>query len=114
MNLETLIPLLSQVMGRDLSPELALFNRTKAAVGSCLNRQGQEFLTLNYKTIPDFMETVEGREATTAFLNAWVKSLLPATITQPPAPEPAPLPALEAFNQLGLSPTGEVSQINKV
>lgn len=92
MDINTILPVISKVMGRDLSVEVNLFYRTRAAIGASLNKQGQEFFVKNWPQAVDFMETPEGQKAVAAFINAWAQSLIPKTMEK--GPEPPPLPAL--------------------
>lgn len=95
MNLDTLLPIASQIVGRDLSPELEMFRRSKSAIGMSLNQQGQQFVTMSWRQLPAFLESPEGRAAVAAFVNAWAASLIPKTLAAEPIPEPASIPALE-------------------
>lgn len=87
MSLELLRPLLpsaSQMVGRDLVADLNLFYRARAAVGECLNDQGKAFFIENWPKNVDFMESPEGKEAITAYLNAWAAYLAPKPIAKEP------------------------------
>lgn len=95
MNLDTILPIASQMLGRDLTPELDMFRRTKHAVGMSLNQQGQQFVTLSWRQLPSFLETPEGRAAVATFVNCWASSLIPKTLAAEPIPAPAAIPALE-------------------
>lgn len=98
MNLEQLLPIASQFLGRDLSGELAAYQRSKAAIAGALNQEGQVFLQQYWRGIPDFLETQDGRKAVTDFLDAYVVHLhdryrasLPpsaAAISKPEEPSP--------------------------
>lgn len=94
MNIQMLLPVISKALGRDISVEVNLFYRTRAAIGASLNQQGQQFFAENWQHIPAFMETPAGRKASAQFINAWAASLIPQTLAAPPVEEPAPLPAL--------------------
>ena len=85
MNLQTLLPIASQMVGRDLSGELQLFLSTREAVGTAAGEQGRKFLLGHYKQLPEFLASEEGKKATVAFLNAWAVKSYPQL-----APEPAP------------------------
>lgn len=75
MNLQQLLPIASQFLGRDLTTELNTYQRSKAAIAGALNHEGQAFLQQYWPGIPDFLETQEGRKAVTDFLDAWVVHL---------------------------------------
>lgn len=111
MNTEELLKLASQIMGRDLKVDLDLFYQGRAAIGKCLDEQGQQFFIHNYRTIPAFMETPEGQKAIVTFLNAWAETLIPQAVVPNPAPKPAPLPALAGINPVNLTTNGEVSKL---
>lgn len=75
MDIKNLLPVISQLMGRDLSAELAMFDRTKAAIGAALNQEGQIFVSQAWQGIPAFLETAEGKKAIAAFMDAWVAKI---------------------------------------
>ena len=74
MNLQLAIPVLSKLAGRDVSPEIAMFFRSRSAVGAALDAKGQEFFMNNWRALPDFMETPEGQIAIKQFVEQWAKS----------------------------------------
>lgn len=82
--IQTFLPILSNALGRDLSIELNMFFRARASIGSALNQQGQEFFIKNWPTIIDFMETPQGQKAISDFMDKWVASLIPPSITAKP------------------------------
>lgn len=84
MNLQLLLPVLSKAIGRDLQPDVELFYRSRAAVGTALNEQGQKFFIENWRGLADFMETPAGQEAIAAFVDAWVWSTVPETVRPSP------------------------------
>lgn len=94
MNLQVLVPVISKALGKDISGEVNLFFRARAAIGASLNPTGQEFFMKNWHSIPAFMETAAGRKATADFMNAWAASLFPKSLEAEPIPDPQPLPAL--------------------
>jgi len=75
MNLQQLLPIASQFVGRDLTAELNAYQRSKAAITAALNLEGQVFLSQYWRGIPDFLETPEGKKAIADFLDAWVVQL---------------------------------------
>jgi len=84
MNLQALLPLASQAVGRDLSVELNLFYRARAAVGSALTQEGQLFFSQNWPKLVDFMETPEGKKAVASLVDAWAQSFVPKSFAKPP------------------------------
>lgn len=95
MNLQLLIPIASKAIGRDIGPDVNLFFRARAAVGTSLNPQGQQFFVENWRKLPDFMESPEGQAALATFMNSWAATLVPKPLAAEPKVEPAPLPALQ-------------------
>ena len=87
MNFELYLPIISQLLGRDVTPDFQALMRARNAIGSTLNEQGQIYLTKNWKSLVDFMETPEGKDAIKMFLELWAESLTPKIITSPDAPQ---------------------------
>lgn len=74
MNINALLPYLptlAQKFGIDLTKEVDLFFRARAAVATTQNQAGQEFVMENWRSLADFMESDEGQMATAAFIDAW-------------------------------------------
>lgn len=88
MSIDLLVPVISKMVGRDLTKELNLFYRARAAIGQSLNNEGQILFINNYPQIVDFMESEEGQKALTKFFESWILSLVPKT--QPQIPEEKP------------------------
>lgn len=86
MNIQPLLPVLSQLAGRDVAPDVQLFYSSRAAIGKALNPQGQAFFIQNWRGIAIFLESPEGQKAIEVFMTAWAEALTP------PA-EPAPTEA---------------------
>lgn len=84
MKWEALLPILSNLVGRDLSKEANLFLRARDAIGQSLNKEGQEFFTENYPDIVRFMETPEGQKSIGQFMESWVASMVPKSIVREP------------------------------
>lgn len=81
MSLDLLIPILSSMLGRDLSREYALFKRSGLALGRTMNDDGKAFFGKNWPSIVDFMETPEGQDALKMFLELWAEWLAKKAIT---------------------------------
>lgn len=79
------IPAISNLAGRDLAPDFKAFFDGRTAVSRSLNEQSNVFLRQNWRTIPAFIETPEGRAAIIAFLNEWANSLAPKIESEPSA-----------------------------
>lgn len=79
MSIDILIPVISKAFGRDLTPELNLFYRARASIGTALNEEGRKFFIQNYPQVVDFMESEEGQKAIAAFIDAWILSVVPKT-----------------------------------
>lgn len=71
MNLSVLLPVISQMAGRDLTPEAQLFFRARSAIGTALSPEGQAHFIENWRGIVDFMETEKGQAALKRFLGNW-------------------------------------------
>lgn len=82
MNINTLLPIISNAVGRDLSIELNMFYRIRAAIGASLTPEGQEYFINNWRSVVSFMETPEGKKATATFLDTWVQSSAPPKMTK--------------------------------
>ena len=88
LSLDVVIPVVSRVVGRDISPDVEAFFRARAAIGSALNEEGQKLFQDNWRSIPEFMESAEGKAAIVAFLSEWAKTLAPKIEGDPePGPE---------------------------
>lgn len=110
MSIQVLVPIISKAIGRDIGPDVDLFYRSRAAVGSALNQQGQQFFVQNWRGIADFMYTPAGKAAVAQFMNSWAASLLPKTMAADPEAPPVPIPALEmpeAASLLGVQASAE-------
>lgn len=77
LSLDVVIPVVSRVVGRDISPDVEAFFRARSAIGSALNEEGQKLFQDNWRSIPEFMESAEGKAAIVAFLSEWAKTLAP-------------------------------------
>lgn len=73
MNLALLLPIASQAVGRDLTPEVALFFRARAAIGASQDQEGRDYFARNWRGVVDFMESESGQEALRLFLDTWRK-----------------------------------------
>lgn len=74
MNLNILIPVISKIVGKDISEEVELFYRTRSAIGNSLSEESKIFFIQNWKSIADFMETEDGQKATADFVDSWTIS----------------------------------------
>lgn len=83
MNMQQLLPIISQVVGRDVSGEVNLFVRSREALGRALNPEGQRFVLGHWRQLPDFMESQAGRDAMIAFINAWIVGTYPQLAPPP-------------------------------
>lgn len=92
MDIQTLLPLISKVVGRDVSREISLFYRGRSAIGNTLNQEGKTVFIEHWPKIVDFMETPDGQKAITTFLDSWAASLVPPTITAKEKEEPVDFP----------------------
>lgn len=93
MNLQTMLPIASQIVGRDLTHELKLFLDTREAFGAALNDEGRKFVLGHYKQLPEFLNTEEGKKATVEFMNAWAIKAYPQLAPKPgPKLELPPMP----------------------
>lgn len=81
MNLDILIPVLSSVIGRDLTVEYDLFKRSGVALNNSMNDNGRAFFRQNWPTAIDFMESPEGQDALKMFLELWAEWLTKREIT---------------------------------
>lgn len=93
MNLNAFIPVISKVIGRDLEPDVNLFYRARASIGTALNPQAQKFFIENWRTIVDYMESPAGQEAIVEFIGSWVNSMVPKEVGNV-EPEPKEIKAL--------------------
>lgn len=82
--LQSLIPIASKALGRDLSIEANLFFRARAAVGSALSQEGQLFFMQNWPKLVDFMESPQGQKEIAKLMDAWARSLVPPSLSKPP------------------------------
>lgn len=80
MDMRIVVPLISQIVGKDISGEIDLFFRARASVGDALNDEGQKFFIANWRSMADFMGTEEGMKATSEFVQAWADKLNPGVI----------------------------------
>lgn len=71
MNINQLLPLMTQVLGRDYTPEVNSFFSAREAVGKALNPAGQQFVINNWRIMAEFMHTPAGQAAIVAFIEAW-------------------------------------------
>lgn len=71
MNLAALIPLASQMTGRDITPDVQLFFRARAAVGQALSPEGQDHFIKNWRGLVDYMESEAGQKSLKRFLGNW-------------------------------------------
>lgn len=73
MNLALLLPIASQAVGRDLTPDVALFFRARAAIGASQDQEGRDYFARNWRGVVDFMESESGQAALRVFLDTWRK-----------------------------------------
>lgn len=85
MNYQTLLPFVSQVLGRDVTAEAGMLHRGYEAVGRSMSPDGQKFIVGHWRGLADFMETPAGRDAIVGFVNAWIVGTYPQLA---PAPKP--------------------------
>lgn len=71
MNLALLVPIVSQAVGRDVTPDVEMFFRARAAVGSSLSPEGQRHFVANWRKLVDYMETEKGQASLRQFLGDW-------------------------------------------
>lgn len=76
MNPNLVIPIISKIIGKDISQEIDLFYRGRAAIGKTLSDPDKEFFIRNWPTIITYMESLEGSLALSAFLDKWKNSLV--------------------------------------
>ncbi|AXC36515.1 hypothetical protein HOT57_gp71 [Pseudomonas phage phCDa] len=86
MNLQTLLPFVSSVVGRDVTAEAQMLNRGYEAVGKAMSPEGQKFIIGHWRGLADFMESPAGRDAIVGFVNAWIVGTYPQ-LAPPPKPE---------------------------
>lgn len=89
MSIEIYLPVISQLMGRDITPDYQMLIRARNAVGSTLNEQGQIYLTKNWRSFVEFMETTEGQDSIKMMIDMWIATKTPPSITAPDAHVPA-------------------------
>lgn len=77
MNLALLLPIASQAVGRDLTPDVALFFRARAAIGASQDQEGRDYFARNWRGVVDFMESESGQEALRRFLGDWMLANAP-------------------------------------
>jgi hypothetical protein len=75
MNLQEALPIINQLVGKDLTKELTLFYRARSAVGTSLLKDEQTVFIEHWPSIVDFMETREGQVAIYSFLSEWLETL---------------------------------------
>ena len=108
MNLQSLLPIVSQIFGRDVSTEAHMLHRGYEATGRALNPEGQKFVKGHWRGLADFMETNEGRAAIIGFVNAWIIATYPQ-LAPPPQPELPRLQLPEAAPVTPEPPSGLLS-----
>lgn len=89
-NIHILIPVISKALGRDITNDVSLFFRARAAVGDSLNEEGQKVFAEHWPKLVDFMESQEGKQAISNFLDAWVISFQPKEVKAPEVPPSTP------------------------
>lgn len=72
MSLAMLVPLVSQMLGRDVTPDVELFFRARSAVGQALTAEGRAYFVENWRSLADYMESEEGQQALQFFLEGWM------------------------------------------
>lgn len=77
MNIQQLLQVVSKALGRDFTPEVELFFRSRAAIGAALDSEGQAFFVANWRGIAEFMESADGKEAVELFMASWQESMKP-------------------------------------
>lgn len=116
MNLQLITPVLSQLMGRDVSSEIAMLYRARGAIGAALNQHGQIFVSRYYQELPAFLESEAGQKAIQDFVTAWGTSLLPnaPSNTTPPPQQPQAQPQQQPTQQAEAQfPLPVASPVNK-
>ena len=88
MNLQSLLPFVSTVVGRDVTTEAQMLHRGYEAVGRSMNPEGQKFIKGHWRGLADFMETPAGRDAIVGFVNAWIVGTYPQLAPPPKAEVP--------------------------
>lgn len=99
MNFELFLPVISQLLGRDVTPYYQALLRARNAIGSALNEQGQIYLTRHWMSVVDFMETPDGREGIKMYLEMWKQwrdDQKAVDITAPDVPPEQPQPPQQA------------------
>lgn len=86
MNIQSLLPLVTQITGKDWTAEAHLFIRSRESFGRALGAEGQKFVLGHWRHLADFLESEAGQKAATEFTNAWAISLYPQ-LTPPPKPD---------------------------
>ena len=86
MNLQSLLPFVSTVVGRDVTTEAQMLHRGYEAVGKAMNPEGQKFIIGHWRGLADFMESPAGRDAIVGFVNAWIVGTYPQ-LAPPEKPE---------------------------
>lgn len=107
MNIQTLLPFVNQITGRDWSAEAHLFIRSRESFGRAIGPEGQKFVLGHWKQLANFLETDAGAKACKEFANAWAINLYPQLapppkvevpqLAVPEIPQPAPEPPTKLF-----------------
>lgn len=87
MNLALLIPIASQAVGRDITPDVAMFFRARAAVGMAQDQKGRDYFARNWRKLVDFMESEQGQASLRQFLDDWMDDAAPKNMPEEPATE---------------------------
>lgn len=83
MNIQTLLPFVNQVTGRDWTSEAHLFIRSRESFGRAIGPEGQKFVLGHWKQLADFLESPAGAKASKEFANAWAVHLYPQLAPPP-------------------------------
>ena len=100
MNIQTLLPLVAQITGKDWTAEAHLFVRSRESFGRALGAEGQKFVLGHWRHLPDFLESEAGQKAAQAFTNAWAIHLYPQ-LAPPPKVE---IPKVEVPEMPAVTP----------
>lgn len=65
----------AQLLGKDVSKELALIASTQVAIGNALQHEQQMFVSANWREIDVFLSSEKGRLAVDTFVKEWQGSL---------------------------------------
>lgn len=83
LNIDLLIPIISQVLNKDLSSDWKSVQEAKEAILSSVDEQGAEFVSQNWRYYVSYMGTDEGKKIIALFLESGARALIPKPPVEP-------------------------------